>query len=74
MDKVNFLGFVVSSQGVEVDEKKVSVTPVLYYRYICIHITFAFTYMLIEFKNKLVFVVKCIGLTVIYTRSQSENF
>ena len=34
------------------------VTSVLYYRYICIHIIFSFTYILIEFKNKLVFVVK----------------
>ena len=32
--------------------------PYPHYRYICIHITFVFTYMLIEFKNKLVFVVK----------------
>ena len=32
--------------------------PHPHYRYICIHITFAFTYMLIDFKNKLVLVVK----------------
>ena len=32
--------------------------PYPHYRYICIHITFVSTYMLIEFKNKLVFIVK----------------
>ena len=56
-DVENYMVEKAKKESLEQVQKQVS-HPYPHYRYICIHITFVFTNILIEFKNKLVFVAK----------------